>query len=63
MYVVRFCRKDGQPSEEYLYQGMVDAMYHFSLFEEDDSGLYSCIEVAEICENSELSLVKMHLSS
>lgn len=63
MYIIRFVRKDGEPSEEYLYQRKEDVMYHFSLFEKDDSLLYSCIEVAEISKNCELSLAKMHLSS
>ena len=44
MYIVRFVRKDGLPSEEYYYHFLRDAFAHFSLFENDISNLYD-----EIC--------------
>lgn len=63
MYIVRFVRADRQPCEEYQYLNKNDAMYHFSLFEEDDSCLYSSIEVVKIDNNCELQFAKIHLSS
>ena len=47
MYIVRFVRKDNQPDEEYYYRQLADATYHFSLFVDDDSNLYSKIEVID----------------
>ena len=44
MYIVRFTRTNNT-SEEYFYQKQTDAEYHFSLFIDDDSGLYSRIEL------------------
>lgn len=43
MYIVRFVRKDGKADEEYYYQSLNDAEYHFHLFDNDDSGLYKWI--------------------
>lgn len=47
MYLVRFIRKDRQPNEEYYYNALKDAEYHFSLFADDDSGLYKRIELID----------------
>ena len=44
-YVVRFERKDGKPSEEYFYNAKEEAKIHFDMFANDDSGLYTRIEV------------------
>ena len=49
-YIVRFVRRDFQPDEEYYYQHLEDAEYHYSLFEKDDSNLYRRIELVS-CEN------------
>ena len=45
-YIVRFIRRDGRPDEEYFYNAAEDAMWHFGLFADDDSGLYTRIEVS-----------------
>lgn len=58
MYITRFVRSDGYPDEEYQYNCETEAMYHFSLFEEDDSNLYSLIEVVKICGSQEVQLAK-----
>lgn len=42
-FIVRFCRKDSKPEEDYYYNNIVDAKYHLSLFADDDSGLYDNI--------------------
>ena len=42
-YIVRFIRVDGRPNEEYYYMRKEDAIYHYRLFLDDDSGLYSKI--------------------
>lgn len=44
-YLVCFIRKDKRPTEEYYYAALSDAEYHFSLFREDDSGLYQRIDL------------------
>lgn len=46
MYTVTFRRKDDQPDEIYYYNKYEDAYYHFNLFRDDDSDLYSRIELA-----------------
>lgn len=61
MYITRFVRSDGYPDEEYQYNFEAEAMYHFSLFEEDDSNLYSLIEVVKICGSQEVQLAKKFL--
>ena len=43
MYTVTFLRADNKPDEVYYYQNESDARYHFSLFHNDDSGLYRSI--------------------
>ena len=50
MYLVRFIRQDTQPEEEYFYHKRSAAMEHFHLFRNDDSGLYSRIEVLELMD-------------
>lgn len=50
MYIVRFVRCDCQPNEEYIYHHLEDALFHFSLFKEDDGGLYTRIELLENCD-------------
>lgn len=52
MYVVRFIRWDSQPNEEYYYPHLEDAVFHFELFKEDDSGLYKRIELLETCNKN-----------
>jgi len=43
MYTLTFIRSDFKPDEVYFYQKESDARYHFSLFQNDDSGLYRSI--------------------
>ena len=43
MYTVTFIRADLKPDEIYYYQSESDARFHFSLFHDDDSGLYRSI--------------------
>ena len=45
MYLVRFCRNDNQPNEDYYYVDKASAQHHFSLFENDNSQLYTRIEL------------------
>jgi hypothetical protein len=45
MYITRFIRKDHKPPEEYYYRSKAEALAHLDLFREDDSDLYSRIEV------------------
>ena len=61
MYIVRFVRVGSNPDEEYQYHNESAAMYHFSLFEDDDSGLYSLIEVVNILGSQEVQIAKMNL--
>lgn len=49
MFIVRFLRLDGKPDEEYCYAKFEDARYHFQLFFNDDSYLYS--KVLLLAEN------------
>ena len=58
MYIVKFERQDNQPDEEYLYHNLCDALVHFELFRNDNSGLYRCISVIEFRENHETIVVK-----
>lgn len=44
-YIVQFCRVDGQPDEEYYYNDENEAERHFRLFQNDDSGLYTKINL------------------
>lgn len=47
IFAVRFNRKDGQAPEEYEYHNRDNAEQHFELFRDDNSGLYSNIELTE----------------
>lgn len=44
-YIVQFCRVDGQPDEEYIYNDINEAEKHFRLFQNDDSGLYTKVSL------------------
>ncbi len=59
MYVVRFVRKDGQPDEEYYYNCLKDAQFHFNLFKDDDSGLYKNISLSQFFQTSSSSKSKL----
>lgn len=56
MYLVRFVRKDKNDDKEYYYHHLADALYHFSLFSEDDSDLYLCIHLLELNNFEERTL-------
>ena len=58
MYAVTFKRKDEQPDEIYYYQNYADAAYHFNLFKDDYSGLYS----SKIQEPMELIMEVIHFA-
>lgn len=47
MYIVRFIRRDKQPAELYYYPRKEDALYHLNMFQDDDSELYTRIDVVE----------------
>ena len=47
MYTVTFIRRDGQPDEIYYYNQLDEARHHFELFRDDDSELYSRIELVQ----------------
>ena len=44
-FIVRFIRIDNKPIEEYYYNSVEEAIAHYNLFLNDDSGLYSKIEI------------------
>lgn len=46
-FVLRFVRTDNKPNEDYYYATKEEAEEHYSLFQDDDSGLYSSIEIIE----------------
>lgn len=53
-YIVRFVRVDCGPDEEYYYHTKQEAFSHFNLFLDDDSQLYTRIEIeckGEIIDN------------
>ena len=58
-FIVRFVRKDGKPDEEYLYHTPGEGLYHFELFANDDSGLYTRIEVSRYAEPDKIGLVHL----
>lgn len=62
MYTVTFKRKDEQPDEIYYYQNYADAVYHFNLFKDDDSGLYNRIELSKIQKPMELIMEVIHFA-
>ena len=47
-YIVRFIRVDGKPDEEYYFNTLQEAQAHKELFDDDDSGLYTRIEIESI---------------
>lgn len=47
LFIVSFIRQGNLPNEDYYYQRKEDAEYHFSLFKNDDSGLYQRILLVE----------------
>lgn len=59
MYIVRFLLKKSETSETYHYHNSTDAFYHLSLFKNDDSKLYSSIEVWKDDEKEVVLLAKM----
>ena len=46
-YIVRFIRRDHKPDEEYYYRTVEEAGLHYDLFLDDDSELYSKIEITD----------------
>ena len=44
-YIVRFILADCGPDEEYYYPREEDAITHYNLFLDDDSGLYRRIQI------------------
>ena len=54
MFAVVFKRVDKQPDEVYYYKNENDAVYHFELFIDDDSGLYSKISLLKVDEQQEI---------
>ena len=54
MFAVVFKRVDRQPDEVYYYKNEIDAVYHFELFIDDDSGLYSKISLLKVDEQREI---------
>ncbi len=56
-YVVSVIRKDKQPDEDYTYDRYEDAKKHFELFRNDDSGLYTKIELMTwLADNSSITV-------
>lgn len=52
MFVVTFFRKEHfAPQEEYFYYNLNDAIYHFTLFQNDNSGLYTHIDLVDLSKN------------
>lgn len=47
LFVVRFLRNDEKPVEEYVYNTYNEALKHYDLFKDDDSGLYEKIEIID----------------
>lgn len=60
MFVVRFIRKGKQPNEEYYYHFLKDAVSHYSLFENDDSALYSQIIIAYQIDKAETIIMQKY---
>ena len=48
MYLIKFVRNDGQANELYYYSKRADALYHISLFHNDNSNLYKKIEIIKV---------------
>jgi hypothetical protein len=51
-FILRFIRLDNKPREEYYYNRLEDAITHYNLFLDDDSGLYRKIEIVDYSEKS-----------
>ncbi len=51
MYILKFIKIDSSPDEEFYYYKIEDAKLHFNLFRDDDSKLYSRIELLSIFDN------------
>ncbi len=47
LYITRFIRRDQRPTEDYYYHSAAAALDHLALFREDDSNLYTRIEVLD----------------
>ena len=60
MYTITFYRRDDQPDEIYYYNHLDEARYHFELFREDDSELYSRIVLALYKKNMEMIIDKIN---
>lgn len=56
LFTVKFIRCDKKPNEEYYYHDREDAEYHFSLFKNDDSGLYQEIILTQTSGEREVAL-------
>ena len=54
-YMTRFTRRDGKPREEYYYFGLKEAIYHMNLFKDDDSSLYTKVEVIDLKNMKQIS--------
>ena len=57
MYIVRFTRSDDKPVEEYPYRTEIEAVKHFNLFRNDDSGIYRNIAVVEENSNTVIAIL------
>ena len=53
MFITRFTKTDGF-IEDYYYHSQDDAIKHLCLFENDDSGLYSRIDVLDDSTNTKM---------
>ena len=47
MFFVRFVRKDEHPDEFYAYSTKVAAKNHFDMFLDDDSNIFSRVELIQ----------------
>ena len=54
MFAVIFERQDRKPDEIYYYNKRVDAVYHFGLFFNDNTDMYSKISIIDVDENREI---------
>lgn len=58
-YFVRFIRKDNKPVEEFFYNAYEDALKHFTLFRDDDSGLYKRIELVAAADDAKALITQL----
>lgn len=63
MFAVVFKRRDRRPDEVYYYKKKDDAEYHFGLFSNDDSNLYSKISIIKVDEEQEISYNKLNFDA